>query len=502
MKACFFLQRRFAFIGHNLALNLKEKYDMTNFCGFVSQRSSYDFLKSQKDIQYTNLLLDEDIHKKFKNEKLDLDYLHWLEKEYGIPNLWPYLIADRIIMHNQLVREYPYDKAPFTHEEMLRILQVTAKEIILFLEKEKPDVIIFSIVSNLGSSLLYHIAKKIGIKTLVLLINIAKHKTVISENFDKFSGADEAYKKWLTEIKKNNTPPEVKNFLEQFNKRPKSYYAKGNPLNQQTNRSRQFKFLLPWNFINSLKWLLTSFYRHINSNERSDFSYIKPWNSLRDSLKRKARNIFGFDELYDKINLEENFVFFPLQSEPECSLLVLAQFKNNQLEAIKQVSYSLPVGYKLYVKEHPQMVMYRLRSYYKEIKKIPGVKLVDPQTISYELIKKARVITTITGTVGWEAVLLKKPVITFGSIFYNQLSFVKKCRAYEDLPFLVKEQIDNFKYDEDELLAFLATLFENSATNVDINYLWEEETDWKKQKKALEPLADLIAKKINLQKNA
>src|SRR3989338_6917129 len=130
MKICFFLQRRFAYLGHNLAIILKEKYGVSDFCGYVNLRSSFNFLSSQKDIKYSNLLLDEDIQKKYKEETLDLNYLQWLEKEYGTPNLWPYIAVDRIIMSNQLLREYPYDKPPYTHEEMLRLLQVMSKSIL------------------------------------------------------------------------------------------------------------------------------------------------------------------------------------------------------------------------------------------------------------------------------------------------------------------------------------------------------------------------------------
>ena len=38
----------------------------------------HEFLKFQKDILYTNLLLDEDIHNNYKKEQIDKDYLKWL----------------------------------------------------------------------------------------------------------------------------------------------------------------------------------------------------------------------------------------------------------------------------------------------------------------------------------------------------------------------------------------------------------------------------------------
>src|SRR3989338_3014275 len=91
MKICLFLHRQFAYMGHNLARLLSEKYGVKEFCGYVQLRSSYDFLTSQKDIMYTDLLLDEDIHRRYVSEKVDMEYLKALEREYGIPNLFAYI---------------------------------------------------------------------------------------------------------------------------------------------------------------------------------------------------------------------------------------------------------------------------------------------------------------------------------------------------------------------------------------------------------------------------
>lgn len=494
MKICFFLQRRFAYMGHHLAVVLKENYQDVNFCGYVSLRSSFDFLSSQKEINYTSLLLDEDIQKKYKEEKLDLNYLKWLEKEYGTPNLWPYIAVDRIIMSSQLVREYPYDKPSYTHEEMLRLLQVMSKSILSFLKKEKPDAIFFSVIGSMGSTLLFEMAKKMDIKCY-RIANCLKNLTTVVTDAPDLSLVNTIEKNQLTNVQQKQLLLKAKNFLEHFRSKPVSYFTKSDYQYQQINRTKQLQILLPKNFLNFIKWVIKYFYSYLTTKERYDYSYTKPWYYLIDGLKRKTRNIIGVNDLYDAPDWNENFAFFPLQFEPESSLLHVAYFKTNQLEVIRQVARALPVGYKLYVKEHPTMVMYRPRSFYKELKKNPNVKLIDPTIKSFDIISRAKLITTITGSCGWEATLLKKPVITFGQAFYNQLSFIKKCRAFEDLPQLVKEQLENFNYDENELLEYLTKIFESSAP-VDLTSVWDDVGNLQRQRKALEPLADLIAKKL------
>ena len=188
MKLGILLQRQFAYIGHNMAIWLKEKHEVTDFCGYVYQRWSFDFLKNQKDIKYSSLILDEDVHKEYLNEKVDLKYLAELERDYGLPNLWPYIALDRVLMFNQVVREYPYDTPAYTHEEMLRIFQVKARTIIKFLEKEKPEAFLFPNIGGIGAYMLYIVCKKMGIRTLVLLPACTEDRYVLSEKFDYFTG--------------------------------------------------------------------------------------------------------------------------------------------------------------------------------------------------------------------------------------------------------------------------------------------------------------------------
>jgi len=500
MKGCFILQRRFVYIGHNIAVFLKEKYGVKDFCGYILLRPSYNFLKSQKDINYTNLLLDEEIHKDFKKVKLDIDYLRWLEKEYGIPNLWPYLKVDRVIMSNQAVREYPYDISPYTYEEMLKIMQVKAKAILDFLEKEKPDFIFASVIGSIGVSLLYHIAKKKNIKIWVLLPTSMKNTYTLSEHYSYFtevekkaSGADK--EPTAVSIEK------AKRFIRDFRSHPAPYYDESSPQKQPVFRYQQMKFLLPHNLLKIFLWTAKYIRHHYQSDERHDYTYQGPFNYIRDGIKRKLRNLIGNRDLLDKFNPTDDFVFFPLHYEPEISLLLQAPSFTDQIHVANMMARSLPVGCLLYVKEHPQMARYRPRSFYKQLKKIPNIKLLDPSITSFQIIPHAKLIIVITGAAGWEATILGKPVITLGKIFFNKLSFVGKCPKIEDLPLVIKKMLENPRYDEDELTRYIAAIIEESA-DVNIQYLWERETDITKIKKGVEKMADFLAKKLNLQKSA
>lgn len=497
MKGCFLLQRQFAYIGHFLAQDLKERYGVNEFCGFVYLRSSYDFLIKQTDVPYTALLLDEELHERFKREPLDRDFLARFEKEYGIPSCWPYLAVDRIILSQQLVREYPYDRCPYTHEELLRLLQVYAKAILAFLEREKPDFLFGSVIGGLGSSLFYHIAKKQGLKTILLLPSCLRERCILSETYDRFTWVDELVQQHPSTFQSATMTKDADAFLSSFRAKPIPYSAKYTPEQQAVSRRRQFQFFKVKNLVHSIRALVRMAVQSLSGADRHDYSTVRFWYYLADRIKRKLRNLVGADHLYDQMDANDDFVFFPLHLEPEIALLLQAPYYTDQLHLARQIARSLPVQYKLYVKDHPVMAEFRSASYYKILKKIPNVKLISPTVSSLAIIPKAKLITTITGTVGWEAILLGKPIITFGHWFYNSLPFVKRCDRIEDLPVLIRDRLASNPHSDAALKTFLSALLTDSIP-ADLQQLWEDEHDLEKKHEGIKPIADVLAKKLNL----
>ena len=428
------------------------------------------------------------------------NFLKKLESDYGLPNLWPYIELDRIIRYNQLLRDYPCDISRYSHEDMIKIIQVTAKAVIKFLEEEKPNAIVFSAIGSIGALLLYEIAKKKNIKTLRIHQARVEIKQILSENYQNFSYANDLFKK----LQNNEVSlPEQRTaaiaFLEKFRRDMEPYCQLDTPKARPISRYRQFKFLSPKKILWTIYWWPMAILQYFKNSYRDDYSIINPFWQIWDNLKKKTRVLIGFDDLYDKITPDEDFVFAPLHMEPEIATLLYAPFYKDQLWLTKQMAYSLPLNFKLYIKEHPAMFGLRPRRFYKELKKIPNVKLIRPTAESLPLIKDAKLIITISGTAGWEAIQLKKPVIIFSDAFYSQLPMVKKCVAIEQLPYLIKEQLEKFKHDETALINFLTAIWHESV-DVDLVQIWQVEGagQVKAKKEELSPLADLIASKLNL----
>ena len=492
MKVCLIFQRRFTSVAHKIAIELKTAHGINEFCGYVYMNSSAKFLRDQKDIKYRGLLVDEEIHDKSLQEKIDWDYVKELEREYGIPNLWPYVAADRVIRHGLGVREYPHNTSPYTHEDMARMLQSTARAIIKFLEEEKPDLIYFPAISALGNMLLYYMARKKGILVLAGAETRIYGGYSLSQSYRSFTFANTRFNE-LMQGAKSPRENEARAYTENFRKKPRAYFHTIESYKHSGSRLEAYSWLTPQKLVRSLRWLSERILRSAMESKQ-DYMVQSPWWFLLDATRRKFRLMRGFNDLYDVYDDSEQFAYYPLHFEPEMAMLVLAPRWTDQINLVRQIAESLPFSFKLYVKEHPGMVGFRTREYYKELKKIPNVRLIHPNHDSHAIIKDAQLIATQTGTAGWEALLLQKPVITFGDVYYNTLSMATKCTNIETLPLLVKEKLENHSHKEDELVNFIASLLEDSV-NIRLHELWDKGLDHKETKDSIAKFSRMLLEK-------
>jgi hypothetical protein len=152
----------------------------------------------------------------------------------------------------------------------------------------------------------------------------------------------------------------------------------------------------------------------------------------------------------------------------ERPLLIMAPFFTNQIEIIRHIAKSLPMGLRLYVKETPAAVTrdWRPISIYNEIMSIPNVTLIHPSIPAEKLMKNCSLVFNIAGTSGFEAAFFGKPSIVFSDVGYLELSSVSRVRNIEDLPKIIDKSI-NSRVNEAELDKFVNFLEQNT---IDFNW--------------------------------
>lgn len=155
------------------------------------------------------------------------------------------------------------------------------------------------------------------------------------------------------------------------------------------------------------------------------------------------------------------FVYFPLHIEPELATLICAPYHTDQLSVLHNLARSLPADTVLAVKEHPAVVGGFPLSFYRQIRDLPNTMLVDPNENSQELIRSSVGVATITGSAGFEAMLMRKPVITFGNVFYNVCDSVHNVGSWQELPGALLA-MNTYSPDDNDIASFLQALLDVS----------------------------------------
>lgn len=173
-----------------------------------------------------------------------------------------------------------------------------------------------------------------------------------------------------------------------------------------------------------------------------------------------------FDQLTkfedQEIDLNEDFVYFPLQMQPEMTTSALGGNFRDQAYAIERIASILPTGVKIYVKENPKQGAYmRGPLFFHRLKRIEAVKFLPSWADTHELTKACKFVATITGTVGWEAICQGKPVLVFGNAWYRNLEGV-----YEWSDELTFEKISESLIDHDRLEHNVGSLLSNTHIGV------------------------------------
>ena len=144
-------------------------------------------------------------------------------------------------------------------------------------------------------------------------------------------------------------------------------------------------------------------------------------------------------------------------------MLIAAPYYTNQIEIIRNIAKSLPIGYKLYVKENPaQSIRYwRSISEYKQILEIPNVRLFHPSVPAEILFEKCSLVLTIGGSSGLDAAFYEKPSIVFSDLGYSILPSVQTLNSLNDLPKIIRKSLQ-VKVNNNDLEKYMTILEKNS----------------------------------------
>ncbi|MEC7520535.1 MAG: hypothetical protein VYE22_11750 [Myxococcota bacterium] len=395
MKAyCFFSVHIELF--DRVARELRATGHATSVSGFAWGRHVLKTIDAS-DVPYQRaeiVSFTRDIVPRLAEGPVDYAFLERRERELGI-SLRRAIAAERHLLEGR------------TYEQVLRLVQVGLEVIGDALDRIQPDYIFTEDISCLMSTLHWALARERDIPFwCVGSARLTNRLSVYRSGFQNWERVLARYAE--LETLTDAQAELARAFVAGFRDRPRR------PTGMQT-RSR-----VPVPSKGDVRQLVRATAAHLR--DRRDPTAVSGARAIGQRLtrwQRMARAKGG--DIFEAPVEGERFVLFPIHFQPEASTLVQAPMYLNQLALIEDIARSLPVGVRLYVKEHLSNRGRRPLSFYRDIKRVCGTRLLGPDEDTWALIQRAEAIAVITGTMGWEGLLYDKPVVVFGDAFYAHL---------------------------------------------------------------------------------
>lgn len=184
-----------------------------------------------------------------------------------------------------------------------------------------------------------------------------------------------------------------------------------------------------------------------------DNEYIRPHRFVLGFARENARALMARG-LYDQLDGSRPFVYFPLHVTDDYKIKSVIPHCVDQASIIEQVVDALPQGYDLVLKEHPMSIGRNSISMLRRLLRRPNVRLVEPYMSSHDLIRRAAAIAVISSTVGLEALLHGRPVLTLGQPFYSGYGVTVDVDSFREIQSKVPELL-RFEPDREQTLRFL-----------------------------------------------
>lgn len=153
------------------------------------------------------------------------------------------------------------------------------------------------------------------------------------------------------------------------------------------------------------------------------------WNQLLgDQVYSSWRKSFldRVRDLPDSLGPTQPYAIFPLHYQPERTSIPEGSTLSFQGDVVAQARALLPLDITLIVKEHASQIsnsrsgyLGRSPDFYDLVGSLPNTEVVGPDWPLGNYLDNARVVFTLTGSVGIEAVLRRVPVVYFGNPWWS-----------------------------------------------------------------------------------
>ena len=348
---------------------------------------------------------------------------------------------------------------------------------------KKPDLFISYTVPHMPEDYALYLICKYHFKIPTIFLDIYPH---FNQNYFSIHGTlenlSETYIQEYNSERSNTVSQDIKNYIEKLKRDPKTpihiteYMDYHKDIVKRQNIFQDLKHIIylflkgkvfkeaPVAFKKSKKPFLKS-----QLNNLEYFFFLK-------NIKKRNRKLFKiYNKYVEKINNNDNFVYFAAPYQPEIySNLAPGNFKDVFL-ILDILTTALPKGWKIYYKEHPNTfnegdyaALAKDTYYYKKIKKYKNIVFISSNENSFNLIDKSKAVATTGGTVGMEATIKNKPVLLFGNHWYSGCKSVFNILKHEDAKNAFIKIKDGYRPNSEDVKKYIQSIY-NCSFKHDLN---------------------------------
>ena len=217
-----------------------------------------------------------------------------------------------------------------------------------------------------------------------------------------------------------------------------------------SNYSAKYRRLLDIGTL-SLKVAFRSFFR------RDEYYLDRDASSHRIHIACLLRSLVAkYTKGSDLQPNKDKFVLFPLHYEPESILSYFSPFLRQE-EVAARLLDTLPLGYRLILKEHPSQPGALFLPKWKDLRRSDRVDiLAGSADVGPVLTALDVVVVTIGSTLGLEAALAGRPVGLLGDVHYSTMPGIKRLSQPEDWVKLINAKVAG----ESEIIEWYANFLE------------------------------------------
>lgn len=254
--------------------------------------------------------------------------------------------------------------------------------------------------------------------------------------------------------------------------KPKFSDELANIISDYENRTNYSSFNKPLKFsekkANTLKENLKKVYSK-KIFEYIFYRWIKPY--FNEDIQRFTRKDPYYErskiiKKYIKLNsikpdLNKIYIYVPLHFQPELSTTPIGQDYAFQELMIAQLAWCAKfLDIVIYVKEHPRAssIFSRNLAFYKSFLSLSNVFLVETNTDNNLLIENCFATATVSGSASWEAFLMDKPALLFGTTIFENAPNVYRVNSTSSISSALNRVLSQPKINPHDKYEFLEKL--------------------------------------------